>query len=87
MCTSILYLFCCKMSILGQKKFKKMQKWDFDKKFHKKNGKSFQKSVYIWQKFVYNKLYSKYGGAPDSIAGERKDKHTVDGVPTQKHST
>ena len=29
----------------------------------------------------------KYGGAPDSIAGERKDKHTADGVPAQKHST
>ena len=27
------------------------------------------------------------GGAPDSIAGERKDKHTVDGVTTIKHST
>ena len=27
-----------------------------------------------------------YGGAPDSIAGERKDKHTADGVPAQKHS-
>lgn len=28
-----------------------------------------------------------YGDAPDSIAGERRDKHTVDGVPTIKHST
>ena len=31
--------------------------------------------------------FTLYGGAPDSIAGERKDKHTVDGVPTIKHST
>ena len=28
-----------------------------------------------------------YGGAPDSIAGERKDKHTVDGTATIKRST
>ena len=33
------------------------------------------------------KQQPKYGGAPDSIAGERKDKHTVDGVTTIKHST
>ncbi len=26
-----------------------------------------------------------FGGAPDSIAGERKDKHTVDEVTTIKH--
>ena len=30
---------------------------------------------------------NEYGGVPDSIAGERKDKHTADGVPAQKHST
>ena len=24
---------------------------------------------------------NEYGGVPDSIAGERKDKHTADGVP------
>ena len=33
------------------------------------------------------KQQPKYGGVPDSIAGERKDKHTVDGVTTLKHST
>ena len=26
-----------------------------------------------------------FGGVPDSIAGERKDKHTVDEVTTIKH--
>ena len=36
---------------------------------------------------MYNNKATEYGGAPDSIAGERKDKHTVDGVTTIKHST
>ena len=34
-----------------------------------------------------NVLYAQYGGALVSIAGERKNKHTVDGVATLKHST
>ena len=42
--------------------------------------------VYFLSKGVYNRVTT-YGGAPDSIAGERKDKHTVDGVTTIKHST
>ena len=31
---------------------------------------------------MYNNIT--LGGAPDSIAGERKDKHTADGVPASK---
>ena len=46
-----------------------------------------QKNVYISPILVYNNIdKTQFGGAPDSIAGERKDKHTADGVPAQKHS-
>ena len=34
------------------------------------------------KKSVYNMNIHTNGGAPGSIAGERNDKHTVDGVPT-----
>ena len=50
------------------------------------------KNVYNSLKNVYNNstkaLLRKrvYGDAPDSIAGERKDKHTADGVTAQQHS-
>ena len=46
-----------------------------------------EKSVYKAGGSVYNNSVDLYGDAPDSIAGERKDKHTVDGVATIKHST
>ena len=47
-----------------------------------------QKFVYNLRKVVYNKVHrNRYGGVPDSIAGERKDKHTVDGAATIKRST
>ena len=49
--------------------------------------KNIAKTVYFLRKGVYNNKETEYGGAPDSIAGERKDKHTVDGVTTIKHST
>ena len=45
------------------------------------------KRVYKCRVCVYNNNTIEYGDAPDSIAGERKDKHTADGVPSQKHST
>ena len=37
--------------------------------------------VYFYGKCVYNNLANQIenGGVPDSIAGERKDKHTADG--------
>ena len=47
-----------------------------------------KKKVFTFmQSLCIIKQQPKYGGAPDSIAGERKDKHTVDGVTTIKHST
>ena len=35
---------------------------------------------------MYNNIAKYFGGAPDSIAGERKNKHTADGVAAIKHS-
>ena len=49
-------------------------------------GKS-EKRVYKRQVCVYNNNTSKYGDAPDSIAGERKNKHVVEGKTTLKRST
>ena len=49
--------------------------------------KSFKKAFTFEESLCIIKQQPKYGGAPDSIAGERKDKHTVDGVTTIKHST
>ena len=53
----------------------------------KKVRKKTSKAVYIYIECVYNKITIQYGDAPDSIAGERKDKHTVDGAATIKRST
>ena len=64
-----------------------------DKNSHKSHQlalyflKKRQKSVYFLVDGVYNKVTTLYGGAPDSIAGERKNKHTADGVTAIKHST
>ena len=56
--------------------------------FHEeKMGKRMKKSFTFAQSLCIINQQPKYGGAPDSIAGERKDKHTADGVPAQKHST
>ena len=43
-----------------------------------------EKSVYNQRGFVYNNTGNLYGGAPDSIAGERRNKHAADGVPALK---
>ena len=43
--------------------------------------------IVVGQKAVATIGYTPNGGAPGSIAGERKNKHTVDGVATIKHST
>ena len=45
------------------------------------------KRVYKRQICVYNNSTTEYGDAPDSIAGERKNKHTVEGKTTIKRST
>ena len=45
------------------------------------------KRVYKCRVCVYNNNTIEYGDAPDSIAGERKDKHTVEGKTTQKRSS
>ena len=50
----------------------------------KEKGLKNKKSVYT---IICVRYTHKNGGAPGSIAGERKDKHTVDGVTTIKHST
>lgn len=49
-------------------------------------GKS-KKRVYNLLNCVYNNNTIEYGDAPDSIAGERKNKHAVDGKTTLKRST
>ena len=46
-----------------------------------------EKRVYNLVKCVYNNNTTKYGDAPDSIAGERKNKHAVEGKTTLKRST
>ena len=53
----------------------------------KKIGKRIKKAFTFAPSLCIIKQQPNYGGAPDSIAGERKDKHTADGVPAQKHST
>ena len=52
-----------------------------------KNQKDEKKVFTFGRILCIIKQQPKYGGVPDSIAGERKDKHTVDGVTTLKHST
>ena len=52
-----------------------------------KNEKNEKKVFTFGQSLCIIKQQPKYGGAPDSIAGERKDKHTVDGAATIKRST
>ncbi len=41
-----------------------------------------KKRVYKLVNCVYNNNTTKYGDAPDSIAGERKNKHVVEGKTT-----
>ena len=67
----------------NEKKSVRIDFFPFDAFYQGKNEEKAEKSVYFFPKSVYNKSRKPHrnGGVPDSIAGERKDKHTADGVP------